>query len=147
MIDIFLIYPVEIKQIIASKNQINSFCAKDCLVTQDINTKETINLSLESVSPQNLSQSQSPQKFTVFPVGLNLFKRNVIASSLIKGSEDGTQAINFKQWLIPFDDVVKALNIKVNILDDGQLELRSPGFVVRIKPQELTQDPELGLSI
>lgn len=85
-------------------------------------------------------------KFTVFPVGINIKQRNVDSSALIKGAENGSTAIALKQWLIPFDTVVKALNLKVTTLEGGKLELRSPGIVTRINPQILTTDPDLGLA-
>ncbi|MEO1432293.1 MAG: hypothetical protein AAFV71_25150 [Cyanobacteria bacterium J06633_8] len=75
--------------------------------------------------------------FTILPVGLNLGKRNVNESILIRGYEDGSKAINFDNWLLPFDDVLSALKIIKTTLDEGQLELRSPGLVKRINPKDL----------
>ncbi|WP_228060315.1 carboxypeptidase-like regulatory domain-containing protein [Coleofasciculus sp. LEGE 07092] len=83
--------------------------------------------------------------FTVFPVGVNIGGRPVIFSVLVRGQEDGTQAIDFENWLIPYDTVIKALKLEVTPLPDGQLEVRSPGLVTRINPKELRNDPELGL--
>ncbi|MGB7519980.1 MAG: hypothetical protein WA896_10150, partial [Spirulinaceae cyanobacterium] len=85
------------------------------------------------------------QEFVIIPVGINLGKRNVLPSALIRGLEDGTQAINFANWLIPFDTVVESLRLDITSLEDGQLEVRSPGLVTRINPDELQTDPELGL--
>ncbi|MDY6781011.1 MAG: hypothetical protein SW833_00375 [Cyanobacteriota bacterium] len=85
--------------------------------------------------------------FVVFPVGINLGQRNVIPSTLIRGLEDGTQAVNFEDWLIPFNDVITALQLEVTPTEDGQLEVRSPGLVTRIDPDELPTDSELGLAI
>ena len=100
----------------------------------------------DGVASKAPAAANSP-KFTVFPVGLNLLQRNVIPASSIRGQEENGQAIDLENWLIPFDDVVKLLDIKVKILDNGQLELQSPGFLVRVSPAELTQDPTLGLTI
>lgn len=86
-----------------------------------------------------------PPNFTVFPVGLNINGRQVFFSILVRGEEDGTQAINFDQWLMPFDAVIEALNIDVTPLADGQLELRSRTIVTRLDPNQLRSDPELGL--
>jgi hypothetical protein len=84
--------------------------------------------------------------FTVFPVGLNVGGRNTIASVLVRGKEDDSQAIDLKNWLIPYDAVVEALKLNVTSLPDGQLEVRSPGLVTRINPKQLTKDPEIGLA-
>jgi hypothetical protein len=68
---------------------------------------------------------QNP-KFKVFAVGINVPERkNIIDSALVRGLEDGSQAIDFDQWLISFNDFIKALKFTVKTLDDGQLELRT----------------------
>ncbi len=92
--------------------------------------------------------AQLPEKFdgfTTFPVGINVGNRNVVSGVLVKGKEDGSQAINFENWLLPYDTVIQVLRLNVTTLADGQLELRSPGIVTRINPQTLLNDPELGL--
>lgn len=85
------------------------------------------------------------QKFETLPVGIMVGSRNVMPSILVRGLENGSQAINFKQWLVPFDEIIQAAGFQVTHLDNGQLELHSPGFVTRINPEKLTIDPELGL--
>lgn len=83
--------------------------------------------------------------FRVFPVGLNVGDRNVISGILVRGQEDGAKAINFDNWLIPYDAVIQALKFNVTTLPSGQLEVRSPGVVTRINPRKLRNDPEIGL--
>lgn len=92
------------------------------------------------------TKNQELSKFTVFPVGINVDNRTINTSALIKGAEDGSRAINFEQWLIPLDIVVEALNITVKPLENGELELRSPGLITKIDPQKLPTDPDLGLA-
>lgn len=105
---------------------------------------ETKKPAINSASSSQTEQDNSVQ-FAVFPIGIIVGRRTVNTSALIKGTEDGFAAINFKQWLIPFDIVVKALNIQVTTLDNGILELRSPGLVKKIDPQKLLTDKDLGL--
>ncbi len=81
----------------------------------------------------------------LFPVGLNLGKRNVKPSVMVRGLEDGTQAIDLENWLVPFDAVLETLDLSIKTLPDGQLEVRSSGIVTRIDPKKLATDPELGL--
>ena len=100
----------------------------------------------QNYTNNSLAKSQDISKFTVFPVGINVDKRTINTSALVKGAEDGSQAINFEQWLIPLDIVVEALNITVKPLENGQLELRSPGLITKINPQQLPTDPDLGLA-
>lgn len=85
------------------------------------------------------------ENFFLIPMGINLGDRNVVPSTMVRGLEDGKKAIYFDYWLIPFNDVIQALNYRVTTLDDGQLELRNFASVVRINPDELMRDPELGL--
>ncbi len=86
-----------------------------------------------------------PTEFKVFPVGLNVGDRTVIFSVLVRGLENGTEAVDFPNWLVPFDAVVEALKLKVTPLENGQLELRSASSIIRIDPKQLIDDPELGL--
>ncbi|MGB3639741.1 MAG: hypothetical protein WBA39_19525 [Rivularia sp. (in: cyanobacteria)] len=92
-------------------------------------------------TPINIASSN----FTTFPIGLNIGKRNVKAGVLVRGNEDGSRAIDFQNWLLPYDAVIQALKLNVKTLPDGQLEVRSPGIVTRINPEQLRNDSELGL--
>jgi len=63
----------------------------------------------------------------------------------VRGKEDGLQAVDFENWLLPYDAVIQALKFNTQVLPDGQVELRSPGVVTRIDLKKLRTDPELGL--
>jgi hypothetical protein len=98
--------------------------------------------------PPNPKTTQATEKileFVVFPVGLNVGKRTINPSFLVRGKEDGSEAVDFNNWLLPYDAVIQALKLKVTTLPDGQLEVKSPGLVTRIDPQKIGSDPELGL--
>ena len=99
---------------------------------------------LPSYGSDNQVQVSKSQQFTLFPVGINLNGKNVNTSALIKGVEND-RPLAFKQWIVPFDVVVETLNITVTSLKNGKLELRSPGLAVRVDPQQLTEDRDLGL--
>lgn len=142
MLDLLLNYLVEIRRVSPSKTPIELTCPLGCNLAQN-SLADIVGSSPNSSG----STTKNGSKFEVLTVGLNIFKLNTIAASSIRGLEENGQAVDFKQWRIPFDDVVKLLEIQVKVLDDGQLELRSPGFLVRIAPQQLIQDPELGLTI
>ncbi|NER22408.1 MAG: carboxypeptidase regulatory-like domain-containing protein [Symploca sp. SIO1C2] len=91
------------------------------------------------------SENAATDDFTILPVGVNVGERAVIFTVLVRGQEDGSQAVDFAQWLVPYDTVIKALKLEVTSLADGQLEVRSPGLITRINPSQLRNDPELGL--
>jgi hypothetical protein len=95
--------------------------------------------------PTSTPAIEAPKEFAVFPVGLNVGRRNVIQGILVRGKEDGLQAINFENWLVPYDAVIQALKLDIKPLPDGQLEVRAPGLTTRINPTQLRNDPELGL--
>lgn len=80
----------------------------------------------------------------VFLVGINIGSRNVTPAAPVRGLTDDVQAVELSRWQIPTSDLFPALSISVNVLEDGQLELISPGLVTRIDADVLTIDPELG---
>ena len=98
------------------------------------------------VTNENSSAEKNPE-FAVFPIGINNDSRNIIPSSLVRGVEDGKQAINLEQWLIPLDAITSALKIKVRTLDNGQMELRSPEIVARLTEQQIHKDKEIGAAL
>ena len=98
-------------------------------------------------SPEESSSLSTSAEFIILPVGLNVGTRNAIPTSPVRGFEDGSQAIDFNNWLVPFEDVLQALDFRKKNLEDGQLELRSPGSIVRIDPTKLPTDPDLGQAI
>ncbi len=144
MLDLLLNYPVEIRQFSSPTTPIELTCTLDCNLAQ-VPLSQIVGSSPDSST--STGSNVNVAKLDILTVGLNIFKLNTITASTIRGLEENGQAVNFKQWRIPFDDVVKLLEIQVKVLDDGQLELRSPGFLVRISPQQLIQDTELGLTI
>jgi Carboxypeptidase regulatory-like domain len=97
------------------------------------------------VPPTVVQRDAISAPLNVFPVGLNAGGRNVFPSILIRGKEDGAQAVDFQNWLIPYDAAIKALKFSTKTLPDGQLELRAPGLMKRIDPSKLRTDPQLGL--
>ncbi|ESA32005.1 hypothetical protein N836_28025 [Leptolyngbya sp. Heron Island J] len=111
---------------------------------------ETVELNAPNATAENdaveaderLSQSEV---FDVFPVGINVNERSVLPGELVKGKIDGSDAIDFSNWLIPYDVVVQALRLQVDVDSDGQLEIRSPGLVTRLDPDSIRTDDDLGL--
>lgn len=90
--------------------------------------------------------NSAPQIFTTgisVAVNRRLYER--VPATLVRGYENGEQAINFSTWLVPFDSVLQALQLKSKTLGDGQVELRSTTHVVRLNLNTLITDPDLGL--
>ena len=117
------------------------------LETDELETKEDdIEARLAPALDQTLPLVASElvlSEFTVFPVGIDVGDRNVLPTTLIKGSEGGS--IAFEEWLIPFDSVTQALGIHRTVLEGGEWELRSAGFTIRLNPTSLQTDRDLGL--
>ncbi|MEI6707282.1 MAG: carboxypeptidase-like regulatory domain-containing protein [Methylococcales bacterium] len=103
----------------------------------------------EKTTPPATEKSPATKtpEFYVFPIGINNDSRNIVPSALVRGAEDGKQAINLDDWLIPLEAVTTALNIKTRTLDDGQIELRSPEIAVRLSEQQIHKDKEIGTSL
>lgn len=83
--------------------------------------------------------------FTVFIIGLNVGNRNVNPGVLVRGEVAETEAINFENWLVPYDTVLQALKFTSNVISDNEVELRSPFKITRLDLNQLRNDPELGL--
>ena len=96
------------------------------------------------LTPEFSQRTESASDFELLPVGINLGARNVIFSVLVRGHEDGAQAVDFASWLVPFEALTEALSLVVTPLEEGQLEVRSPLIVSRIDPQQIGSDPDLG---
>ena len=62
------------------------------------------------------------------PVGLILNDKSVLEGINIRGSEDGEKAIEFERWLVPFDELMKALGIKIKEIGADTVELSSSSF-------------------
>jgi Carboxypeptidase regulatory-like domain len=100
----------------------------------------------EKSSSTNLSNDiANKTQLRVFPVGFNVNQRSNITSVLVRGYEDGSQAVNFQEWLLPYDSVIEALNLKVKSLPSGEYELSAPGYIRKINPNKLRTDEKLGL--
>lgn len=99
----------------------------------------------DNASAVPLSVPASEQ--VVFLVGLRVGNRSITPAALVRGLTDDTQAVELSCWQVPTSELFPALGIAVNALADGQLELTSPGFVVRIDADVLTIDPDLGEAI
>jgi len=80
----------------------------------------------------------------ILPIGILVDDRMVVKSALVRGTEDGSQAIQFDDWLIPYEVMIKALNIRVTNLPNGQVQLRSPTVVFDLDLSRLRLDPEIG---
>ncbi len=71
----------------------------------------------------------------------------MLSSILIKGKEDGTQSINYENWLLPLESILPALKFTKQDLPDGKWQLRSPALLIQIDQKIFASDPELGLVI
>jgi hypothetical protein len=100
-------------------------------------------------APITTATPAAPATPKIFTTGISVaVDRRVyerVPGTLVRGYEDGEQAVNFKTWLVPFDSVLKALQLRTTTLSDGQVELRSATHVVRLDLKTLTIDPDLGL--
>ncbi|MBV6627620.1 MAG: carboxypeptidase regulatory-like domain-containing protein [Rivularia sp. (in: Bacteria)] len=98
-----------------------------------------------NIENANQTKLSSSSQFRTFPVGVFNGKRNVRKSMLVRGNEDGSQVIEFKNWLLPYNEVLNILGFSVKKLADRRVELRSPTINTRINLDELTSDDKLGL--
>jgi hypothetical protein len=88
-----------------------------------------------------------PQSNATIPVGLNINGKNVLPSMNVRGHEDGEKAVNFDNWLVPFDEVIEALKFNTKVAVNGEIEISSPLFKFQLPANRLFPDPQLGRAI
>ncbi|QQE67267.1 hypothetical protein GFS31_39800 [Leptolyngbya sp. BL0902] len=85
--------------------------------------------------------------FDLLPVGILVGDRPRTDVVLVRGADNGLEAVALERWLVPVEVVMQALQLQRTVLDSGEWELRSPGLVIRLNPDELVMDPDLGLAM
>ena len=109
--------------------------------------------TLPKVEP-NIAQ-QVPQiappgtnQFTprLLPVGLIVNDRTKLESFSVLGQEDGTAAVSFEDWLLPFDELAQALGFKIKEIE-GQLELSTSSQKFRLPVSQIITNRSLGRAI
>jgi hypothetical protein len=150
VIDSNKLYSDKISNKPLNKEETNS---KNQEVTQEVPKTAAVSPVNESApSPPNPSPQPIPPidpkniaaQWGVLPVGIEVDGRMVVKSTLIRGTEDGSQAIQFDDWLVPYDSMIKALNIRVTNLPNGQVQLRSRTVIFNLDLSRLKLDPEIG---
>jgi hypothetical protein len=94
---------------------------------------------------QTTSTLPKDDPVTTFIIGLNAGKRNIRDGVSVRGEVKDKDAINFENWLIPYDDVLQTLKFTSKSISDHEVELRSPFKVIHFDTNKLHNDPELGL--
>lgn len=121
--------------------------------SSEIEPKQPSNLTPENPQPEIVptpptetqpNLNNAPES-TLFIIGLNVGYRNVNSGVLVRGKVTDTEAIDFENWLIPYDEVLKALKFTSKVISENEVELRSPFKVTRINLNQVRNDPELGL--
>ncbi|MDB9495042.1 carboxypeptidase-like regulatory domain-containing protein [Spirulina major CS-329] len=77
-------------------------------------------------------------------VGLNRGNRTVNPGVFVRGEIDELTAVNLADWLLPYEAVLAALQFTTTVISDAEIELRSPYKILRLNPNDIRQDPELG---
>jgi hypothetical protein len=99
----------------------------------------------------NLSQQIPPPPLDTFtprllPVGLIVNGRTKLESFSVLGQENGTDAVRFDDWLLPFDELAQALGFKIKEID-GQLELSTASQRFRLPADKIINNRTLGRAI
>lgn len=91
-----------------------------------------------------VSQETVENTLGVMLVGLAIDDMTTIEATLVKGREDGVNAIALDSWLIPFDDAIAALGGSVTVQTDGLAAIRAPGLATSLDLSQLQVDDDLG---
>jgi hypothetical protein len=109
-------------------------------------------VSTKKSSPvRDLAQQIAPppaQEFTprLLPVGLLVNGRTKLESISVLGQEDGEKAIRFEDWLLPFDELARALGWRIKELD-GQMEISTSNQKFLLPTNKIVEDRRLGRAI
>ncbi|QOV23884.1 MSCRAMM family protein, partial [Anabaenopsis elenkinii] len=103
-------------------------------------SQDLARLQLLGLSPTR--NTNAPED--ILPVGIKFNRYDILFGVLVKGREDGTQALDFEQWLIPYESIIEAFGFTVTPLPNGNVQLRSPGLVKEFDPKLLIADINLG---
>jgi Carboxypeptidase regulatory-like domain len=79
-------------------------------------------------------------------VGLYVNGVSKIEAFYVVGKEDGTAAIDFDNWILPFDEISPAIGWKIKEVDD-YLDISTPSQRFRIATNRVFIHPELGRAI
>jgi Carboxypeptidase regulatory-like domain len=95
--------------------------------------------------------SQKPEKCACedpyrMLVGLYVNGVQKIEAFFVIGKEDGTAAVDFDNWILPFDEISPAIGWKIKEVDD-YLDISTPSQRFRIATNKVFVHPELGRAI
>jgi len=96
----------------------------------------------------NLQETPSSEEETdwqIILVGLIASAHREIPAVLVRAKIQEPEAIQFQQWLIPYQSVIEVLNFEQEAVGDNEVQLSSPGLVTRLDLNELSENSELGL--
>ena len=96
-------------------------------------------------NPNLSDQSSEEIDWEILLVGLIAGSRREIPAVLVRGKIKDPEAIQFQQWLIPYQSVIEVLGFQVESVGENEVQLSSPGLVTQLNLNELSQHPELGL--
>ncbi|WP_181243798.1 carboxypeptidase regulatory-like domain-containing protein, partial [Chamaesiphon polymorphus] len=99
------------------------------------------------VQSPSVAPATIPQNNAILPVGLNINGKSVLPSMNVRGKEDGEKAIEFERWLVPWEEIKSALNLKVGEPINEQIEIKSTLFKFNLDANKLVKDPVLGTAI
>jgi Carboxypeptidase regulatory-like domain len=102
----------------------------------------------QTVQPQTVPQVSSPNKYNPdrLLVGLNINGQSKLLGISILGQENGATAINFDDWLLPFDETAQALGWKITEIDN-QLEITAASQRFRLPANKIITNQVVGRAI
>ena len=94
----------------------------------------------------NPSSDETERDWEILLVGLIAGSRREIPAVLVRGKIKEPEAIQFQQWLVPYQSVIDILDFEEESVGENQVQLSSPGLVTRLNLNELSENPEIGLA-
>lgn len=96
----------------------------------------------QQVVPPTIDRLNAP----LLPVGLLVNGKTKLESFYVLGQENGSAAVDFENWLLPFDELVGAMGFNVKLMGT-QLQLSSPTQKFTLPASNIVINRRLGRSI
>jgi hypothetical protein len=104
-------------------------------------TFQTVSKIAQQIKPP--TNQFSPR---TLPVGLVVNGQIKLESFTVLGQEDGSRAISFEDWLLPFDELAQTLGFKIKEID-GKLDISTSSQRFQIPVDVVITDRTLGRAI
>jgi hypothetical protein len=139
-------YSPNIKQYSSQLALVNTLIFCQIFTTMPIVVAQSTTAPTSPTVAQQIQPPANQYSPRTLPVGLIVNGQTKLDSFTILGQEDGSRAINFEDWLLPFDELAQTLGFKIKEID-GKLEISTSSQKFQIPATVVVTNRTLGRAI